>query len=189
LTANPDNDLRIDAEVRRVQEAIRASAFRDNINVQYRPAANIETLLDGLNDLRPQIVYFSGHSSAAGLGMDNAKVGKPADEQVSFDLLAKALAATDLPPRVIVLNSCNSSGARNMLLKLRLIVVSMRTSISDLGAVAFAPRFYAAVAGGQSIKSSFRQGAVAVERASISEADTPELFSPPSVNPANVKLA
>jgi hypothetical protein len=73
--------------------------------------------------------------------------------------------------------------------KLGLIVVSMKTSISDQAAVAFSPRFYAAVAGGQSINSAFRQGAVAVERASISEADTPELFSPDNLNPANVKLA
>jgi hypothetical protein len=58
----------------------------------------------------------------------------------------------------------------------------MKTSISDIAAVAFAPRFYAAVASGQPINSAFRQGAVAVERASISEADTPELFSPANVN-------
>jgi hypothetical protein len=191
LTADPDkaHSLRVDAEVRRVQDAIRGSEFRDNINVQYRPAANIGTLLDGLNDVRPQIVHFSGHGNSHGLAMDNAKVEKPADESVSFDLLAKALAATDHQPRVVVLNSCHSSGARKALLKLGLIVVSMKTSISDIGAVAFAQRFYAAVAGGQSIKSAFRQGAVAVEHVSISEADTPQLFNPANINPASVKLA
>lgn len=121
--------------------------------------------------------------------MDNGKVGKPADEAVSFGLLAKALEATDHLPRVVVLNSCNSSGARKALVNLGLIVISMRTSISDMGAVAFAPRFYAAVAGGQSVKSAFRQGAAAVEHVSISEADTPQLFHPAKVNPASVKLA
>lgn len=191
LTADPDKDhsLRVDAEVRRVQEAIRGSEFRDNITVQYRPAADIGTLLDGLNDFRPEIVHFSGHGDARGLAMDNAKVGKRADEALSFGLLAKALAATDRLPRVAVLNSCDSSGARKALLKLGLMVISMKTSISDIGAVAFAPRFYAAVAGGQSIKSAFRQGAVAVEHSSISDADTPQLFHPADVNPANVKLA
>src|SRR5260370_5500905 len=75
LTADPDKDhsLRVDAEMRRVQEAIRGSEFRDNISVQYRPAADIGTLLDGLNDFKPQIVHFSGHGSAHGLAMDNAK--------------------------------------------------------------------------------------------------------------------
>lgn len=189
MTANPGNDLRVEAEVRRVQEVIRGSEFRDNIDVQYRPAADISTLLDGLNDHRPQIVHFSGHSSVHGLAMDKGKIGKPSDQSVSFELLAKALAATDHQPRLVVLNSCSSSGARKALLKLGLIVVSMKTSISDIAAVAFAPRFYAALAGGQSIRSAYRQGAVAVKHASIKEADTPELFAPAGTNPANVKLA
>ena len=48
---------------------------------------------------------------------------------------------------------------------------------------------YAAIASGQSIKSAFAQGKVAVENASISEADTPELFWPDDINPAKVILA
>ncbi|MCK1547175.1 CHAT domain-containing protein [Bradyrhizobium sp. 179] len=191
LTADPDkaHALRVDAEVRRVQDAIRGSQFRDNITVQYRPAANVTTLLDGLNDFQPQMIHFSGHGSPRGLAMDNAKVGKQADEAVSFSLLAKALAATDHPPRLVLLNSCHSSGARKPLLKLGLIVISMKTSISDLGAVAFAPSFYAALAAGQSVQAAFRQGAVAVEHVSLSEADTPELFYPPGTRPADIKLA
>jgi hypothetical protein len=65
----------------------------------------------------------------------------------------------------------------------------MKTSISDLAAITFAPRFYAAIAGGQSIKSAFAQGKVAVEAASISEADTPQLFHPKDVNPVKIFLA
>ena len=87
-----------------------------------------------------------------------------------------------------MLKACESSGARKPFLKLGLIVISMRTSISDGAAVAFAPVFYAAIAAGQSVKSAFEQGAVAVEHSSISEADTPQLFNPPQINPANVKL-
>lgn len=191
LTADPDKThaLRVDAEVRRVQEAIRGSQYRDNLRVEYRPAANVGTLLDGLNDIAPQIVHFSGHGSTSGLAMDSGKVAKQADESVSFGLLAKALAATDSPPRVVVLNSCHSSGARKPLLKQGIIVVSMKTSISDMGAVAFAPRFYAALAGGQSVQAAFRQGAVAVENVSITEADTPELFCPQGTNASSVRLA
>jgi hypothetical protein len=181
--------LRVDAEMRKVKEVIRGSQYRDNITIDYSPAAGLQTLLDGLNDHRPQIVHFSGHGNVGGIAMDNGKVRNPASEVLSFSLLAKALAATDNPPTVVVLNSCSSSGARNALLKLGLIVVSMKTSISDLAAITFAPRFYAAIASGQSIKSAFGQGRVAVESASITEADTPELFWPDGINPANVILA
>jgi CHAT domain len=190
LTADTGRSrLRVDAEISRVKEAIRGSEYRDNITIDYAPAARLKSLQDGLNDHRPQIIHFSGHGSAGGIAMDNGKIANPASESLSFSLLAKALAATDTPPTVVVLNSCNSSGARNALVKQGLIVVSMKTSISDLAAITFAPRFYAAIASGQSINAAFGQGKVAVENASISEADTPELFSPDGINPAKVILA
>jgi hypothetical protein len=191
LTADSDktHSIRVDAEMRKVKEAIRASEYRDNVTVDYSPAAGIRTLQNGLNDHRPQIIHFSGHGNARGIAMDSGKIGKPANEALSFSLLAKALAATDTPPSVVVLNSCDSSGARKALSKLGLIVVSMKTSISDLAAINFVPRFYAAIASGQSIKSAFGQGKVAVEAASISEADTPQLFWPKHINPAKIILA
>jgi hypothetical protein len=56
LVANPDpeNPLRVDVEIRRVQESIRGSAYRDNIAIEYRPVADLNSLIDGLNDHRPQ---------------------------------------------------------------------------------------------------------------------------------------
>ena len=64
----------------------------------------------------------------------------------------------------------------------------MRDSVSDLAATAFAAKFYAAVAAGQSVKSAFAQGKVAVETASLNEADTPELLVAPGVDPAKIVL-
>lgn len=184
LTADPDksNALRVDAEVRCVQEAIRASEFRDSITLDHRPAAGLKTLLSGLNERRPQVVHFSGHGNKRGIAMDNAKVGALADEPLAFRLLAKALAATDTKPSVVVLNACESSAARKPLLKLGLIVISMRTSISDGAAVSFAQVFYAAIAAGQSVKAAFEQAKVAVEAASISERNTPQIFYPAGAN-------
>ena len=189
LTANPDPNepLRVDAEVRRVQEAVRSSKFSDNVQIDYRPAADLQTILNGLNDLRPQIVHFSGHSTTAGLVTDTAGMeDKPLDE-LSYGLLAKALAATDRPPAVVVLNSCSSSGAKKDVLPKVKFLISMNVPISDIAAAAFAPQFYAALASGQSVQSAFNQGAVAVEAASISEAATPELHSN-GADPSKVTL-
>jgi len=190
LVANPDetSPLRLDAEVRRVQEAVRGSEFRDNITIQYKPAADLNSLIDGLNDHRPQIVHFSGHGYDGGIATDAGKVGKPKVRTLSFELLAKALTATDSPPKIVVLISCNSSSARKSLLPAAKIVISMRSSVTDIAATAFAPRFYAAIASGQSVKAAFAQGKVAVEAASIREADTPELLHIPEINPAKIFL-
>lgn len=190
LTSDPlkNNSLRVDAELHHVQNEIRGSKFRDNITVQHRPAADLKSLLKGLNDLNPHIVHFSGHGNKSGIAMDNASVAKPAVEMVSFTLLAKALSATDSKPQVVVLNACDSAAARKPLLKLGLIVISMKRSISDAAAAAFAVQFYGALASGQSIKSAFGQGKVAVEATSIGEADTPQLFCPKGVDPSKIIL-
>jgi CHAT domain len=191
LTADPikNNPLRVDAELHHVQDEIRRSKFRDNITVQHRPAANLKSLLNGLNDLKPDIIHFSGHGDKSGIAMDNASVARPSVEMVSFKLLANALSATDSKPRVVVLNACDSAVARRLFLRLGLIVISMKRSISDAAAAAFAVQFYGALASGQSVKSAFEQGRIAVEATSISEADTPQLSCPRNVDPSKIILA
>lgn len=190
LTANPDeeNSLRVDAEVRQVQDAVRGSSYRDNINLEYRPAADLKSLIDGLNDHHPRIVHFSGHGYEGGIAVDNPKVQRRPVKTVSFELLAKALSATDTPPDVIVLNACKSAGARKAFLPPAKAIVVMRDLIGDLAATAFATNFYAGIAAGQSVKSAFAQGKVAVEVVSLNEADTPDLLVAPGVNPAKIIL-
>jgi hypothetical protein len=188
LTANPRGELRVDAEVRQVQQAVRGSKFRDNIDVLYRPAADLDSLVEGLNDRTPTIVHFSGHGNESGIGTDDAKSLRPAGKLVTFDLLAKAIAATDTPPQVILLNSCKSAGARKSFFPPAKAIIVMGDSIGDPAATAFAAKFYAAIAAGQSLHSAFAQGKVAVEAVSINEADTPQLVLAENVNPKKIIL-
>jgi hypothetical protein len=190
LTANPDtaHSLRVDAEVRQVQDSVQRSVYRDNISLEYRPAADLKSLIHGLNDHRPRIVHFSGHGYDGGIAVDHPKVAKRPVKTVSFELLAKALAATDEPPDVIVLNSCKSAGARKSFLPPAKAIIVMRDSISDLAAINFAVAFYAAIAAGQSVKSAFAQGRVAVENSSLSEAGTPDLVVAAGVDPSKLVL-
>jgi CHAT domain-containing protein len=128
---------------------VRGSRLRDHIALHYRPAANLKSIMDGLNDLAPGIVHFSGHGYSCGIAVDHAKVKRPPGKVVTFDLLAKAVAAVDAPPQVIVLNSCHSAGAKKAFLPPARAVIAMGDSISDLAATAFAAQFYAAVAAGE----------------------------------------
>jgi hypothetical protein len=190
LTSNPvpEDSLRVDGEVRLVQAAIRGSKFRENVSIEYRPAADVNSILDGLNDLSPQIVHFSGHGNHTGLVTDDGSIVGPSDTDLSYAQLAKALAATDNRPSLLVLNSCWGSKGKNALTPVVPFLISMNTKISDLAASVFAPRFYAAIASGQSIKSAFDQAALAVEMASISESNTPELSSSSGSDPAKIIL-
>lgn len=190
LTASPDEKepLRVDLEVRRVQEAVRGSKFAENVQIEYRPAADLQTILNGLNDLRPHVVHFSGHSTVDGLLTDTGSMDADPSDELSYGLLAKALEATDYPPAIVVLNSCSSSNAKGDLLPKVKFLISMSVPISDIAAATFAPQFYAALASGQSVQSAFKQGAVAVEATSLSEAPTPELHSS-GADPSKVRLA
>lgn len=191
LTANPDQDnaLRVEVEVRQVQEAVRGSKLRDNVNLHYSPAADLDSIINGLNDHSPSIVHFSGHGDDGGIAADHPHVKRPGAKVITFDLLGKALAATDTPPSVIVLNSCKSAGARKALLPPAKAIIVMRDSISDVAATAFAQKFYAAIASGQSLQSAFKQGCIAVEAVAIGEANTPDLLCAKDIDPTKIMLA
>jgi hypothetical protein len=191
LTANPAvrKSLRVDAEVRQVQEAIRGSLLRDNISLHVSPAADLDSIMNGLNDSSPRIVHFSGHGYSGGIAVDHAQVKRPKGKVVAFDLLGKAFAAIDNPPEVVVLNACESAGARKALLSRIKVVIAMNASISDVAATAFAAKFYAGIAAGQSLQSAFRQGQVAVEAVSIHEVNTPEMIVATGANPSKIYLA
>ena len=57
--------LRLDDEVKEIQEALRRSRQRDNFQVNMRLAATPKDLRRALLDLEPQILHFSGHGAGA----------------------------------------------------------------------------------------------------------------------------
>lgn len=194
MYANPDPDpdpkkyIRPDAEAKRVLEAIRGSKYRDNVNLEIRPAAGIQTLLDGLNDHAPQVVHFSGHSSLEGIFGDNGAIGAQATEYLPFELLGQAFGSVDHPPKVAVFNSCYSAAARQKVLKSVPFMIGMSKAISDTAAVAFATQFYAGLASGNSVLSAFNQGVIAVSVVSLDEKETATLFQRDGWNASDLKL-
>ncbi len=182
LTANPEMDLRTEVEVRDVQQAVKRALHRDLIDLQYRPAATPEDLLDGLNDVRPHVVHFSGHAGDAAVLFDNASIDTPDGRTVPFHLLAQALGATAQPPTLLLLNGCDTLEGAEVLLGATPVVIAMATDISDLAASAFAARFYAAVAAAQPVGAALRQGAVALDFMGLDEGWKPRLLTRDDVN-------
>jgi hypothetical protein len=177
LTANPEMDLRTEVEVRQVQDAVRKAKYRDLVEIAYRPAATPEDLLDGLNDIRPHIVHLSGHGGEGMVVFDNASVTTPRGRMVTLDRLARGLAATDSPPRLLLLTACDTLARAAVLLESVPVVIAMTTNISDVAAIVFATRFYAALASGQPVSVAVKQGRVAVEFTGLEESWTPNLLA------------
>ena len=179
LTANPGMDLRTDAEVRQVQQALRGAKFRDLVAVEQRPAATFQDLLDGLNDIRPHVIHFSGHGGGEALVMDGGALEGGSERAVTFSLLLKALDATDQPPTLLVLNACDTLEGAEIILPAVPVVIAMSDNVLDLAAILFAQQFYAALASGQSVASALKQAKVAIEAAMIDDtaSDLPQCLS------------
>lgn len=163
LTANPDLDLMTEAEFRQVQQALRGAKYRERIEVQLRPAATFQDLLDGLNDVRPHIVHFSGHSGEEAIQLDHGGIVKGGGVIVDFALLVQALAATDQPPELLVLNSCDSLDGVSVILPAVPVIIGMSDAVPDTAAIVFSQQFYAAIASGQSVGAALRQGKVKIQ--------------------------
>ncbi len=90
-------------------------------------------------------------------------------------MLARLLGATDEPPRLVVLNACESLAGADDLLQTVPTVIAMSDSINDASAVVFAARFYSGVASAQSVSTALEQARVAMEVSALDGADPPEM--------------
>ncbi len=185
LLANPSSQgsLRTDAEFRHVEEEISSSKYRDKIDLVIKMATDAKSMLKGLNDFRPQVVHFSGHGGKQGIWLDDGKVDKSVGSAMKFDLLAEALAATDSPPKLLVLNACDTLAGADVLLNAVEAVIAMSDSISDVGAATFAAQFYAAIASAQSTEVALKQAKVSMKAASLRDAHLPEIIFRKGIDP------
>ncbi|MGW5209814.1 hypothetical protein ACWEQO_01015 [Streptomyces sp. NPDC004051] len=188
LGAAAGGDLRIAREQARIRAAVERALHRDLLELDARPAATADHLLDGLTRFKPHVVHFSGHS-AEDLVVFEQDVDHFHDGAVvSAGAFARAIAAVDEQPLLVLLNSCDSAPQAARLVDTVPLAIGMSASIGDIDAITYAARFYAAVADGQSIRSAHAQGRVAIEMAGLLDHDLPTLFHADDVDPSTAVL-
>jgi hypothetical protein len=181
-----DMPLRLDDEVRAIQKQIRATDHRDSLDFVVRPAVRASDLLQVFNEVRPDIVHFSGHGSDGAeliLVDDNGK-----EQPVSKAVIEALFQTMKENIRVVVLNACSSKPQATAIVKHVDCAIGMSRPIGDNAAILFAAAFYSAIGFGKSVHQAFDQGILAMKIAKNPEHSTPKLLSRKGVDPASVRI-
>ena len=131
LAANAQDQtpLRLDEEIRAITEKLRASEYRDSVELISKWAVRPTDLLQALNEHRPHIVHFSGHGLDTGKlvlldAEGNAKYVSKEAIMATFSTLADDI-------RVVVFNSCFSARQAEAVTQYVDIAIGMSTGIGD----------------------------------------------------------
>lgn len=165
LTANPDQidqlPLRVDAEVRLIEEALQRSQYRDRFQVATKLAVRTADLRRALLDHSPQIVHFSGHGTG-----ERGLVLETDDGQqqiVRTDAISQLFGAFQVGEiECVLLNACYSEVQATAIHQFVDCVIGMNQPIGDQSAVDFAEGFYDALGAGRDYDEAFEIGRSAI---------------------------
>lgn len=185
LASSGEGDLRVGREQKRIKDAVQFASGRDSIALDLRPAATADDLLNGLTQGRPHIVHFSGHGNDAVVVFEQDTDSANHGAIVAADTLAAALRAVDEPPLLVVLNACSSATqAERIADGVAAFAIGHSDSIADGDAIAYAARFYASLADGQSIQAAHDLAKAALLLQGTPDFDLPTLYSAEGFDPA-----
>jgi len=177
LATNPDKTepLRLDAEVRGIDQALQQSRFRDKFELEQQWAVRVSDLQRLLLRYKPDIVHFSGHGSESSeiILEDSEGNSKP----VPASALSRLFSLFKDNIQCVVLNACYSEAQAEAIAQHINCVVGMSGAIGDDAAISFSEAFYGALGDGKDIKTAFELGCNQINLEDLDDQDTPKLKS------------
>jgi hypothetical protein len=188
LGASSAGDLRVGQEQQRIRAAVERATHRDLVELDAHPAATADVFLNALTRFRPHVVHFSGHSAQDLIYFERGEDDFHDEAIVSASAFAAAIAAVDEKPLLVLLNSCHSAAQAQKLVDTVPFAIGMSDSIGDADAIAYAARFYASVADGQSVQGAHLLSKAAIALNGLLDDELPILAHPVDVDPGAAKL-
>lgn len=182
LAANPTNTnrLRLEEELRDIDEGLHRAQHRDRFTLTQRLAVRPRDIQRAMLDETPQIVHFSGHGQGQeGLVFeDETGQAKLVSGVALADLFALFADPAEFPDPIhcVVLNGCYSQVQAEAIAEHVPYVIGMTQAIGDRAAIEFAVGFYDALGAGRSIEFAFKLGCAAISLAGKPESATPVLI-------------
>ena len=177
LAANPKNTprLRLDQEVREIDEGLQRAQRRDEFIVKQQWAARPVDVRRAMLDFKPNIVHFCGHGGGLeGIAFEdengNARL-------VSSEALAGFFELFSDTVDCVMLNACYSDTQAEAIAQHINYVIGMRKGLGDLAALEFAVAFYDALGAGQTIEFAYKLAWNAIQWTNMPEHLTPVLKS------------
>jgi hypothetical protein len=188
MAANPldQKELRLDEEVRAINEMITKSKHRNAVKLESRWAVRPLDVLQAINELRPRVVHFSGHGSDQDEIVFQDNEGQT--KLVSKEAIVQTMAAASGDIKLVFFNTCYSHNQAEAVVKHVAAAMGMNTSIGDDAARVFAAQFYSALGFGLSVNNAFQQAKAALMLEGIKEEETPELFVADGIDPDQLIL-
>ena len=159
LGANPrgTRPLRVDEEIREIQQVVMQGRERDNIRVETRWAIRPRDVTQALIDTKPQFVHFAGHG-----GGEEESFAAENDygfvHVIPVDGLVQAFKALGRDVRCVIVNACRTERLAQALAAVVPCVIGMRQPVGDRSAIRFSIGFYQALAGGEPVEIAFDVG-------------------------------
>lgn len=175
FSANPKDTgrLRLDKELREIQDRLRRAKYSGQFTVTSVPAVRIHDLQRELLEYEPAFVHFCGHGEEEGILVEDEQ-GKAA--LVPSDALASLFALCSEHVECVLLNSCHSHVQAESICQHIPYVIGMKKAVGDEAAVEFAAGFYTALGFGKSIEAAFEFGKTAVHLYDLPDHLTPILL-------------
>lgn len=186
FASNPKGvrQLSLDEEARMIEESIRKSEYRDRVQFVSKWATQTTDILQGINELNPDIVHFSSHGTENNeLVMQNSD-GTP--KVISKEAVSAVISTVSDKVKLVFFNSCFSSGQAEEVIKCIDSAIGMVNPISDKAACVFATQFYSSLVFGHSLEKAFSQAKAMLMLEGISEEDTPQLCIKEGLNPSTL---
>lgn len=174
LAANPKNTgrLRLDEEVREIQEGLNRSKHRDQFCINSKFAVRLRDLRRAMLDYEPNVVHFCGHGQEDGLMVETeggtAILVNPDALAGLFELFTDTL-------ECVFLNACYSELQTHAITQHIPYVIGMRQAVTDKIALEFAVGFYDALGAGKTVEEAFKFGKNAIQFYNLPESSTPIL--------------
>jgi hypothetical protein len=159
LGANPrgTRPLRVDEEIREIQQTIKQGRERDKIVVETEWAVRPRDIIQALINFEPHFVHFAGHGGGEE-GSFAAEDDIGYAHIIPVDGLVQAFKAVGQDVQCVIVNACRTERLARALAVVVPWVIGMRQPVGDRSAIRFSIGFYQALAGGKPVQTAFDVG-------------------------------